>query len=61
MSMKIPATFLEVITGGFCQYITGDPKENPVFCTEKALRGSAYCEKHNKDCNLPPPPPKKRK
>lgn len=48
--MKKPTTYTEVLFGGFCQYITGDPKKDPVFCSNKKVTVSAYCLEHDKLC-----------
>lgn len=45
-----PKTFLEVVDNKLCQFIEGDLKEDPVFCSEKKIKGKPYCEKHVKRC-----------
>lgn len=54
--MKSPKSFLEVIDGGFCQFIKGDPRENPTYCRHKKKAGSAFCESHHKKCYNPNTP-----
>lgn len=49
--MKKPKTYADVLMGGFCQYITGDPKKSPIYCCEKQIQKSAYCLEHDKLCN----------
>lgn len=52
--MAAPRSYMEVITGGFCQFIKGDPKKSPIFCGEKPKHDSVYCEAHHKLCYKPP-------
>jgi len=45
-----PKTFIDVIRGGFCQFIIGDPKKFPIYCARKHKKGSPYCAEHHKKC-----------
>lgn len=47
-SVTLPS-FMAVLEQDTCRHITGDPKENPIFCGHKKFKKS-YCEYHYKLC-----------